>query len=689
MTKPPVVPPEPDGWSPRIRNQEELEEVLERLPDQPGVYLMRDREGRVVYVGKARRLRVRVRQYFAGHDTRLFVPLLAKIIGDIETVVTTNDKEALLLENNLIKEHKPRFNVQLRDDKSYLVLRLDPNARWPRLEVVRRIERDGAHYFGPYHSAKSARSTLRAANRHFGLRTCTDYVLDRRTRPCLQFQIGRCPAPCIHDVDPRHYAEQVRDVGLFLTGRHRELIAGLRERMESHAANLDFEAAARSRDQLQSIETTLQSQQVVSAEALDQDVFGLHREGGQVEFSVLRIRQGKLLASQTFSERGMELPNAEVLANFVSAYYERTASFPDEILLPFELAEDDEAPLLAWLHERKGKKVRGLVPKRGTRQKLIRLASRNAASSFVTRRNRKEDTAAALARLQARLGLTKPPTTIECYDISHTGGTDTVASMIVFVDGLADKSRYRSFKIRGSEREGVALQDDDFASMYEVLARRFKRAMHESRDDDWSLPDLIVVDGGKGQLGRVIAAMDDLGIPVGAEGVDVIALAKERRAEPRRARTAGPTPETAAEDKVPDQDPASAAAAYGEWVARQTSTEPISANDMEVRPERVYVPGVKDPIRLKPGSSERYLMERIRDEAHRFAIGHHRKRRGKRSLHSALDDIGGVGPVLKRALIQRFGSVAAIKAADMEALLEVKGIGKALAQKIREALAEG
>jgi excinuclease ABC subunit C len=491
----------------------------------------------------------------------------------------------------------------------------------------------------------------------------------------------------VHEVDPGRYAEQVRDVGLFLTGRHRELIARLRERMESHAANLDFEAAARSRDQLQSIETTLQSQQVVSAEALDQDVFGVHREGGQVEFSVLRIRQGKLLASQTFSERGMELPDAEVLANFVSAYYERTASFPDEILLPFELAEDDEAPLLSWLRERKGKKIRGLVPKRGTRQKLVRLASRNAASSFVTRRNRKEDTAAALARLQARLGLTKPPTTIECYDVSHTGGTDTVASMVVFIDGVAEKSRYRSFKIRGSDREDIALQDDDFASMYEVLARRFRRAMQDSPDDAWSLPDLIVVDGGKGQLGRVIAAMDDLGIPVGAEGVDVVALAKERRAEPRQGRELAPKPEITAQDEASPQEPAYPSPAYDEWVARQTSTEPISANDMEVRPERVYVPGIKDPIRLRPGSSERYLMERVRDEAHRFAIGHHRKRRGKRSLQSALDDIEGVGPVLKRALIQRFGSVAAIKAADMKALLEVKGVGKALAQRIHEALA--
>jgi excinuclease ABC subunit C len=689
MTKPPEALSEPDGWSPRIRTEEELEEALERLPDQPGVYLMRDREGRVVYVGKARRLRVRVRQYFAGQDTRLFVPLLAKIIGDIETVVTTNDKEALLLENNLIKEHKPRFNVQLRDDKNYLVLRIDPAARWPRLEVVRRIERDGAQYFGPYHSAKSARSTLRAANRHFRLRTCTDYVLDRRTRPCLQFQIGRCPAPCVHDVDPERYAEQVRDVGLFLTGRHRELIAGLRERMEADAANLDFEAAARSRDQLQSIETTLQSQQVVSTEGLDQDVFGLHREGGQVEFAVLRIRQGKLLSSQAFSERGMELPDAEVLANFVSVYYERTASFPDEILLPFDLAEDDEAPLLAWLRERKGKRVRGLVPRRGTRRKLVRLASRNAASSFVTRRNRKEDTAAALARLQARLGLIKAPTTIECYDISHTRGTDTVASMVVFVDGVADKSRYRSFKIRGSEREDASLQDDDFASMYEVLSRRFKRAMQDTSDDDWSLPDLIVVDGGKGQLGRVIAAMDDLGIPVGAEGVDVVALAKERRAEPRRARDAGVESTAIAKDQAPAEDEAAAPSGYGEWVARQTSQEPISADDLEVRPERVYVPGVKDPIRLRPGSSERYLMERVRDEAHRSAIRHHRKRRGKRSLHSALDDVEGVGPVLKRALIQRFGSVAAIKAADMDALVEVQGIGKALARKIHEALDDG
>ncbi len=312
-------PAPPVDFEPRIRKAADIEAALDRLPLEPGVYLMRDRRGHVVYVGKAKRLRVRVRQYFNGHDDRFFVPLLGKLLGDIETIITSNDKEALLLENNLIKEHRPRFNVKLRDDKNYLVLRLDPRATWPRLELVRQIKPDRAHYFGPYHSAVSARSTLRVVNRHFQLRTCTDYTLGHRTRPCLQYQIGRCPAPCVNDVDWSAYGDQVTDVALFLRGRYDDLISGLGQRMEAAAQRLDFETAARLRDQVRSIETSLQSQRIVSGGTNDQDVVGLYREGGQVEFVVLQIRSGKLLGTQSFPERGMELPDAEVLASFRAA----------------------------------------------------------------------------------------------------------------------------------------------------------------------------------------------------------------------------------------------------------------------------------------------------------------------------------------------------------------------------------
>jgi excinuclease ABC subunit C len=693
-------PPVPAGWQPRITDQAALDEALDRLPEQPGVYLMRDRKGEVIYVGKARRLRVRVRQYFSGHDTRVFVPLLAKIVGDIETVVTANNKEALLLENNLIKEHRPRFNVKLRDDSNYLVIRLDPRAQWPRLTLVRALQRDGAQHFGPYHSASSARSTLRVVNRHFQLRTCTDYTLTHRRRPCLQHQIGRCPAPCVYDIDEAAYGEQVRDVALFLSGRHRELVDGLRQRMESKAAALEFEVAARVRDQLSAIETTLQSQQVVGNAALDQDAIGMYREGGQVEFVVMNVRQGRLLGSRAFSETGMEHPDAEVLANFLSAYYHSDPLVPDEILIPHAIDDDDLAPLTAWLRDKRGKKVAVAVAERGDRRKLSQLAARNAASSFATRRNRQDDADAALARLKTRLSLSKMPRTIECFDVSHTQGAQTVASMVVFVDGMPVKARYRSFRIRGAtaiDQEGDALaqgafHNDDFASMYEVLGRRFRRAL-QGDDTAWALPDLIVIDGGKGQLSRVVAAMSDLGIPVGAEGVDVVALAKERRGAivpgrevletlRGRARDEAAAPAAPAAPAVPAA-PAAPGQAYQDLVVEEARRdEPAGDGNVEIKPERVFVPGTKDAIRLRHGSSERYLMERIRDEAHRFAITHHRKRRGKKALRSVLDDIEGVGPTVKKALLLHFGTVAAIKAADAAALAEVRGVGPALAERI-------
>ncbi|PCC70862.1 Excinuclease ABC subunit C [Nannocystis exedens] len=720
-------------WQPRASTAEDLAAIVERLPDLPGVYIMRDRKGDVVYVGKAKRLRARVRQYFNGTDPRLFVPYLAQTLGDIETVVTSNDKEALLLENNLIKKYKPRFNVKLRDDKQFLVLRLDPKAKWPRLELVRRMRQDGARYFGPYHSAQSARHTLRVVNRYFKLRTCTDYTLTHRKRPCLQHQIGRCPAPCVYPVDADAYALQVKGVGLFLEGRHKELVAGLTAQMEDAAGALEFETAARLRDQLAAISTSLERQQVVGSASLDQDVIGMYREGGQVEFVVMHVRQGKLLGTRTFSARGMELPDPDVLGSFLVAYYDDAPTIPDEILLPSELLDDDEAPLKAWLREHSGRKVALLVPERGDRKKLLLLAQRNAASNFTSRRNRAEDSEQALRTLQQRLGLTRLPRVIECYDISHIQGQDTVASMVVFVDGAPAKKRYRSFKIKGLG--GLAQgdrQNDDFRSMYEVLGRRLKRAnvgedMSEEVDESaeaeaeptieaadeieentWALPDLMVIDGGKGQLGRVIAALHDLGVPVGEGGVDVVSLAKERRqglgrgkAALQRLRTfktyadaaaaldaAGSlTAEDAPTPVEPDPDaPQRPGQSYQDYVVRTPDDDP---EEWEVKPERVFVPGAKDAIRLRPGSSELYLMTQIRDEAHRFAITHHRKRRGKRALHSALDDIPGVGPALKKALIQHFGTVAEIRNAAPARLTEVKGVGAALAQRIHEALREG
>ena len=758
------------AWQPRARNSAQLLELVDRLSDDPGVYVMRDRKGTIVYVGKAKRLRARVRQYFNGTDTRMFVPLLGNLLGDIETVVTSNDKEALLLENNLIKKHKPRFNVKLRDDKQFLVLRLDPKVDWPRLELVRRMRKDGAQYFGPYHSASSARHTLRVVNRYFKLRTCTDYTLKHRTRPCLQHQIGRCPAPCVYPVDRAMYGGQVKHVGQFLDGRHKDLVHDLKCQMEAAAEAMEFETAARLRDQLSAIETSLETQQVVDTSEVDQDVIGMYREGGQVEFVVMHVRQGKLLGTRSFSVRGMELPDAEVLGSFLLAFYDDAPTIPDELILPAPLVEDDEEPLRAWLREQTGRKVAVLVPERGDRKKLVALAQKNATSSFATRRNRQEDSDQALLALKQRLGLTRLPRVIECYDISHIQGSDTVASMVVFVDGAAARKRYRSFRIRGLD--GLAQgdrQNDDFASMAEVLGRRVRRALagggekdpsdelEEGEEDTWTLPDLMVIDGGKGQLGRVLTMLRDLGVTVGAGGIDVVSLAKERKVEIGRGKaalaqlrehrermrgrpgalraeeplpalpdfaaqlaaeaaaravaagvattTASPSETAAAalnasapaasapaasDAASPASDAASPAGAvrpgetYQDFVLN--ADEDTGDDGTEIRPERVFVPGAKEAIRLRPGTSELYLMTQLRDEAHRFAITHHRKRRGKRALHSALDDIPGVGPALKKLLLQAFGSVAGIAAADDAALTAIKGVGPALVKKLREAL---
>ncbi|MGZ3408411.1 MAG: excinuclease ABC subunit UvrC, partial [Polyangia bacterium] len=382
-----------------------LKEILGRVPTEPGVYLMKDRKGRIIYVGKATNLKARVRSYFNQTDTRDFVPLLGRILGDIETVIVNNEKEALLLENNLIKQHQPRFNVKLADDKNFLVLRLDPKAHFPRLEVTRRIGQDGAKYFGPYHSATSCRATLAVVNRHFKLRTCTDHVLNSRKRPCLQYQIKRCDAPCVYPITDEEYGKQVQDVALFLDGKDDELLKRLGSRMKDAAQTEKYEIAAGLRDQIKALERTLEEQRVVSSDFRDQDVFGFFREGEFVEIVVLSIRNGKLLGRRNFSLKGQEFPTQEILSSFVSLYYDLGAFIPDEILLPE--AVDDAKTKSEWLSEKRGTKrgVEVMTPQRGQRHDLITLAQKNAASSFVTRRDKTRDAEAAMEKLQQRLSL--------------------------------------------------------------------------------------------------------------------------------------------------------------------------------------------------------------------------------------------------------------------------------------------
>jgi excinuclease ABC subunit C len=641
---------------------ERLAEILSRMPTDPGVYLMKDKKGRIIYVGKAANLKARVRSYFNRTDTRDFVPLLGRILGDIETVITNNEKEALLLENNLIKQHQPRFNVKLADDKNFLVLRLDPKARYPRLEVTRRIGQDGAKYFGPYHSASSCRATLTVVNRHFKLRTCTDGVLASRRRPCLQYQIKRCDAPCVYPVPDEEYGKQVQDVALFLEGKDDELLKRLGGRMKAAATSEQYEIAGSVRDQIQALKKTLEEQRVVSHDMRDQDVFGVHREGELVELVVLSIRNGKLLGRRNFSLKGQEFPTQEILSSFVSLYYDLGSFIPDEILLPEPI--EDAAIKGEWLAERrqgtaagapsaaetpagggrsaqaiaddaqakgKSRKVEVLVPQRGQRHDLIILAQKNAASSFVTRRDKSRDTEAALGKLQQRLSLKRLPKRVECFDISHIQGTATVASMVVFLDGEPAKGEYRTFKVKSAT-------NDDFASMYEVLSRRFRRsktAEDNTQKKGWVVPDLLVIDGGKGQLSTAVAALRDAQIDLGMNGMDVVSLAKEREDE-----------------------------------------------GGEKQPDRVFRMNAKDPIKLRANTSEMFLLSRIRDEAHRFAVTFHKKLRRRRTLRSALEDVPGVGQKRQRELLKHFGAIKNVRVATVEELQRAPGMSRAAAEAV-------
>ena len=623
-------------------------DVLDRIPTEPGVYLFKDARGQVVYVGKAQNLRTRVRQYFReGGDERFFVAagFLGRAVTEIETIVVSSSKEALLLENHLIKKHQPRFNVKLRDDKQYLVLRLvdarDPASAaegekiprrelFPRVEVVRNIRDDGANYFGPYHSATSARETLRTLNRHFQLRTCTDHVLETRGRPCLQYQIKRCSGPCAIDVPPAAYAEQVEDVKLFLGGKNAELVTRLRARMEKRAEREDFEVAAVLRDSIAAVERTLAKQHIVQDDFVDQDVWGLYREADTVEVVVLFIRAGKLVGRRTFHQKAQELPDAPVIAEHVQQYYATGTYIPDEIVVGVEI--EDGVVLTEWLSAARGKKVRLVEPRRGIRARLVELADRNAAASAQSRRNKDADAEAMLQKVADRLGLPRPPKRIECFDIAHIQGSETVASMVTFVDGVPARGLYRKFKIR-------TVDNNDFAAMYEVLTRRFKRTMGD--DPAWATPDLLVIDGGKGQLGMAVTALTDLGVKLGGEdGIEVIGLAKERELEAGSA------------------------------------------------PDRIYRRNVKDSIALRANSPELYVLARIRDEAHRFANTFHRDRRAKQTLRSQLDEIPGIGAMRRQRLLKHFGSVRAVRQATVDELAKAPGMNRKAAEQVASFFAE-
>jgi len=646
-----------------------LQRTLADLPNAPGCYLMKDRGGGVVYVGKAASLRSRVRQYFdAGSgDDRIFVPLLEDLLGDIEVIVTRSEKEAILLENELIKKHQPRFNVRLRDDKDFIVLRLDQRHPFPRLEVRRAREKrePGVRYFGPYSSASSIRETLRVVNRYFQLRTCTDHVLEHRKRPCILFQIERCPAPCVYDVPVDEYRQAVEDAVEFLEGRESELVERLRARMEEAASALHFEDAVRLRDQLQAVERSLEKQRVLMADRADRDVVGLWREGPDLVVQVLSMRGGKLQDSRSHPFREQEFPVADILSSFLSLYYEQNAA-PDEVLVPVEpSAVDALADVLA---ERRGKRVRILTPQRGAKADLLEVAARNAEQGFKSWHEKDERREKALAALVRALHLTRPPCWIECYDISTFQGALAVGSGVSMKDGEPDKENYRRYKVKG-----VAGQDD-FAMLHEVITRRLRRALAEGQ-----FPDLIVIDGGKGQLNAALAAAKDLGVstsPVtgipGAPFVEMVGLAKSRLVDAAALGT------TRVVGRRARRGRAEALADAAEGAERGFVSE------LARSPERVFLPGRKDPVVLRQNSAELFLLARLRDEAHRFAITFHRKLRRERNFRSVLEEISGIGEGRKKALLRHFGSLRRVKDATAEQLAEVDGFGPAQAAAVFE-----
>ncbi|MCY3800988.1 MAG: excinuclease ABC subunit UvrC [Chloroflexi bacterium] len=639
---------------------EAIDEKLHALPAKPGAYLFKNAAGQVLYVGKAACLRTRVRSYFGGQ--RGFSPKtvsLVQAVQDIETLVTDSEIEALLLEINLIKRHRPRYNIMFRDDKQYLYIKITTGETYPRVFTTRKITRDGSRYFGPFTSAKALRQTLKLLNRLFPYRTCSLDMAKEWDRPCLKYHIELCNGPCIRVVTPEVYRGVIDQTIDFLEGRADYVVDKMRESMEIAAAELKFEAAALMRDRIRSIEKVIVEQKMVDPRRGDRDVVGIARDGREAMGQVLNVRNGKVVGQETYRLQvtGGET-DEEITSEFVREYYHRAPEVPREILLPTGV--NDGEILTAWLQTLREGSVRLRVPKRGVLRRLVKLAESNAGETLEADRtillNSSRRLRHALLEAGQALDLPRLPRRIECYDISHIQGSLTVASMVVFEDGVPKKGKYRRFKIRGSA-------NDDFAAMREVIRRRFKRLaeaggrkdggglgvralkrvpltdfdpaapLPETAEEsvgtskEWnSVPDLILIDGGKGQLSAALKAMYEVGV----EGLPTAAIAKKR--------------------------------------------------------EELFLPGNPSPILLPASSDGLHLLQRIRDEAHRFAVSFHIRLRTKAGRRSILDEIPGIGPKRKRALYRKFGSLTRIREAGVEELASVKGMSKPAAMALKESL---
>jgi len=609
-----------------------LEERVAMLPASPGVYLMRNRNGQVIYVGKAANLRTRVRSYFReGGDGRPFIVYLQRHIADVEFVVTHTEKEALLLENTLIKKHRPRYNIRLRDDKTYISLRLDITHEWPRVHRVRRRRiGDKALYFGPYASSSSVKETLRFLQKLFPIRSCPDTVLTNRSRPCLLHQIGRCCAPCVGFADRKLYDEYVEGTKLFLRGRRDEVTSLLRTTMEAYSENLEFERAAMVRDRLRALVRTVETEKVHSHRVFDRDVVALSRSRGTMLLTVMYFRRGRLDETRHFDFRDLNAEEGEVLSAFLGQHYAGQRSVPRDILL--SVMPDDREGLERALADIREGPVRLTVPERGEKRRLIQMALENGREMLDRVLAGERTRGAVLEDLQKALDLPRPPRRIECFDISNFQGSFPVGALTCMIDGEPDKSQYRKFAIKS------VVGQDDFAMMHEVVSRRYARSTRESED----LPDLIVIDGGKGQLGAACDALQKLGL---LEHVPVAGLAKSRI--------------------LPSSK--------GTSVVQHTE-------------ERVFLPGRKNPVVLNRANPALFLLMRVRDEAHRFGVTFHRHRRGKSALLTGIEGVPGLGPTRRKALIKHFGSVVRLRAASLDEIAAVPGIPRKVAEELTDFL---
>lgn len=606
-----------------MQENNSLKEKMISAPRSPGVYLMKDAQGKIIYVGKANDLKSRIGSYFTGKDTRPMAPFLMSRVKDIEFITTATEKEALILENNLIKQHHPRYNVILRDDKTYYHLTIDPTEKFPRLQLIRKRLNNAALYFGPYPSGLAAKETMRFVQQVFPLRSCRNRDFKLRGRPCLEHQIGRCLAPCKGLINEASYSKLVENTVSFLQGRRRSLITEIKAQMEEAAQNLNFEEAAHLRDRIGALEHALEKQNVDWAGHQDQDVLGVYVQEDVYQICILFVRAGKLLGSKSFVPVKMKMELAEIISSCLTQYYDGGANIPDEIIIPCPLP--DEAVIAEWLTDKKEKKVVLTIPSRGTKNALLDMAVVNARSLWESGQKKEEQKTAAMKILQEKLSLAKLPKRIECYDISNISGKHAVGSMVVLQDGEPDKSSYRRFRIK------TVFESDDYAMMYEVLSRRF--AHNEN------LPDLVVVDGGKGQLNVALSVFKDLKVKL-----DVVGLAKEER-------------------------------------TIISSSGVIQKKDRKSE-DRVYLPRRKDAIYLSAWPQALRMLKLVRDEAHRFALSYHHLLKQNDDLRSILDEIPDIGEARKKILLKHFGSALQVKNASLEELQNAPGIGKELAEKI-------